>query len=130
MFAFIKDSIQQRRAPVHFTNDERNLLSVAFKNLVTPKRTTWRTILAVEQSGGGQSQQAISQYKAIIEERLHRDCEEIVKLVQASVMPKLQNNGGQVKSHKVVEEYAFFYKMIGDYYRYASEAASWQVSKE
>ena len=55
MFNFLKDSIHQRRAPLHFTSDERNLLSVAFKNLVTPKRTTWRTILAVEQSGGGQS---------------------------------------------------------------------------
>ena len=55
MFNFLKDSIHQRRAPLHFTNDERNLLSVSFKNLVTPKRTTWRTILAVEQSGGGQS---------------------------------------------------------------------------
>jgi hypothetical protein len=61
---------------------------------------------------------------------LHRDCDEIVKLVRESIMPKLQNNNGQAKSHKVVEEYAFFYKMIGDYYRYASEAASSQISKE
>lgn len=89
---------------------------------MTPKRTTWRTILAVEQSGGGQAQQAIAHYKAVIEERLHRDCEEIVKLVQQTIMPKLQNSSN--KSHKVYEEYAFFYKMIGDYYRYASEAAS------
>jgi len=26
------------------------MLSVAFKNLVTPRRTTWRTITAIEQS--------------------------------------------------------------------------------
>jgi hypothetical protein len=47
-------------------------------------------------------------------------------------MPKLSNNNnhGQIKSVKGVEEYAFFYKMIGDYYRYASEAASSQASKE
>jgi hypothetical protein len=81
MLNFLKQSILQRRAPIHFTADERNLFSVAFKNLVTPKRTTWRTILAVEQSGGGQAQQAIAHYKAVIEERLHKDCEEIVKLV-------------------------------------------------
>ena len=49
MFRFLKDGIVKRQ-PKHFTPDERNLLSVAFKNLVTTKRTTWRTILAVEQS--------------------------------------------------------------------------------
>lgn len=38
-------------------------------------------------------------------------------------MPKLQNIQSN-KNAKVYEEYAFFYKMIGDYYRYASEAAS------
>ena len=47
MFDFLKTFIRNRS---HFTPDERNLLSVAFKNLVTPKRTTWRTIMAVEQS--------------------------------------------------------------------------------
>ena len=47
MFEFLKQFLQTK---AHFTPDERNLLSVAFKNLVTPKRTTWRTILAVENS--------------------------------------------------------------------------------
>ena len=47
MFDFLKTFIRNRS---HFSPDERNLLSVAFKNLVTPKRTTWRTIMAVEQS--------------------------------------------------------------------------------
>jgi len=28
--------------------DERNLLSVAFKNLISSKRTAWRTISAIE----------------------------------------------------------------------------------
>ena len=45
MFNFLKQFSQARS---HFTPDERNLMSVAFKNLVTPKRTTWRTIIAVE----------------------------------------------------------------------------------
>ena len=46
MFDFLKNFLQSKS---HFTPDERNLFSVAFKNLVTPKRTTWRTIMAVEQ---------------------------------------------------------------------------------
>jgi 14-3-3 protein epsilon len=53
MFDFLKDGVVKQRKKGHFTPDERNLLSVSFKNLVTPKRTTWRTILAVEQSTQG-----------------------------------------------------------------------------
>lgn len=99
-------------------------MSVAFKNLVTPRRTTWRTILAVEQSGASQSQLAsIAKYKAVIEERLHKDCEEIVQLVSKTIIPRLD-------SKVSVEERAFFWKMIGDYFRYASEASSSQASKE
>jgi hypothetical protein len=45
MFSFLKEAIKSRS---HFNPEERNMLSVAFKNLVTPKRTTWRTIMAVE----------------------------------------------------------------------------------
>ena len=45
MFDYLSKVMQSRN---HFTPEERNLISVAFKNLVTPKRTTWRTIMAVE----------------------------------------------------------------------------------
>jgi 14-3-3 protein epsilon len=48
MFAFLRDKVIPLRRDGHFTPDERTLFSVAFKNLVTPKRTTWRTIIAVE----------------------------------------------------------------------------------
>ena len=48
MFSFLKDGFVNSKRDGHFTQDERNLMSIAFKNLVTPKRTTWRTILAVE----------------------------------------------------------------------------------
>ncbi len=45
MFEFLKPLLKSRS---HFSPEERNIISVAFKNLVTPKRTTWRTINAVE----------------------------------------------------------------------------------
>ena len=45
VFNFLTPILQKRD---HFTNEERQMLSVAFKNLITPRRTTWRTIVAVE----------------------------------------------------------------------------------
>lgn len=73
MFDYLKQFLHSKS---HFTPDERNLLSVAFKNLVTPKRTTWRTILAVEtsQQTEGSTKEAIAAYKGVIEERLHKNC--------------------------------------------------------
>ena len=48
MFNFLREGMIKGRKDGHFTPDERNLMSVCFKHLVTAKRTTWRTIIAVE----------------------------------------------------------------------------------
>ena len=46
MVEFLKAVLDQKGADL--TADERNLLSVAFKNLISSKRTAWRTISAIE----------------------------------------------------------------------------------
>ena len=129
MFDYLKQFVTKK---AHFTPDERNLMSVAFKNLVTPKRTTWRTITAVEQSQqpGKTTQKAIDSYKAVIEERLHKNCEDVVELMRNVVIPKVEKFLEREKSSQAFEERAFFYKMIGDYYRYGSEAISSKASHE
>jgi 14-3-3 protein epsilon len=48
MVDFLKPVLDQKGADL--TSDERNLLSVAFKNLISSKRTAWRTITAIEQN--------------------------------------------------------------------------------
>jgi len=48
MVEFLKDVIKEKDSD--FTNEERNLLSVGFKNLIGGKRTALRTISAIEQN--------------------------------------------------------------------------------
>ena len=48
MVDFLKPVLDQKGGDI--TSDERNLLSVAFKNLISSKRTAWRTISAIEQN--------------------------------------------------------------------------------
>jgi 14-3-3 protein epsilon len=48
MVDFLKPVLDQKGADL--TSDERTLLSVAFKNLISSKRTAWRTITAIEQN--------------------------------------------------------------------------------
>jgi hypothetical protein len=96
------------------SSDERNLLSVAFKNLISSKRTAWRTISAIEQNPKyTKFGEGLSAYKKKIEEGLYKDCELIIDLIKSKVLTK----AGEEESK------AFFIKMVGDYYRYIAETA-------
>ena len=96
------------------SSDERNLLSVAFKNLISSKRAACRTIAAIEQNPKySKFSEHLAKYKTGIEDQLTADCEKIIGMIQTHVLAKECD----------CEPKAFFVKMIGDYYRYISENA-------
>ena len=96
------------------TSDERNLLSVAFKNLISSKRAACRTIAAIEQNPKyAKFSDALATYKAGIEVKLQEDCQRIIDMINNKVLAK--SCDGEPK--------AFFIKMVGDYYRYIAENA-------
>ena len=96
------------------SSDERNLLSVAFKNLISSKRAACRTIAAIEQNPKyAKFAEALATYKSGIEDQLTADCEKIIEMIQSKVLAKTCDG----------EPKAFFVKMVGDYYRYISENA-------
>ena len=101
--------------------DERNLLSVAFKNLISSKRAACRTIAAIEQNPKySKFGEALSAYKAEIEFKLIEDCKMIIKMI----------NEKALKDGCSGEPRAFFVKMVGDYYRYISENAKGEQLEE
>ena len=94
------------------TSDERKLLSVAFKNLISSKRAACRTIVAIEQNSKiSKYKTSLAAYKESIESKLIDDCQYIIDLINTKVLAK--NCSGESK--------AFFTKMVGDYYRYIAE---------
>ena len=97
-----------------FTTEERNLLSVGFKNQIGSKRTAIRTISAIEQNPKyTKFGEGLKAYKTKIEQELFNQCISIVDIVKQECM----------KVASTDETKAFFYKMIGDYYRYVAECA-------
>jgi 14-3-3 protein epsilon len=97
-----------------FTTEERNLLSVGFKNQIGSKRTAIRTISAIEQNPKySKFNEALAVYKKKIEQELYKQCISIVDIVKSSCMAVASS----------AETKAFFFKMIGDYYRYVAECA-------
>jgi len=90
--------------------DERNLLSVAYKNVVGAKRASWRTL-----SGGfdDADEELLKKYKAIVEDELEAICKEVLGLLTEHLCKNVEGNGDETE--------VFYLKMCGDYYRYLSE---------
>ncbi len=96
------------------SSDERNLLSVAFKNLISSKRAACRTIAAIEQNPKYTKYAgALATYKNQIEDKLTADCQRVIDMINQKVLAKSCDG----------ESKAFFIKMVGDYYRYIAENA-------
>lgn len=113
MVDFLKEVINAKDSD--FTTEERNLLSVGFKNLIGSKRTALRTIAAIEQNPKySKFADALGAYKKKIEGELFDQCIHIVNVVKDKCMKVASNN----------ESKAFFLKMVGDYYRYVAESAT------
>merc|ERR1712038_703182 len=112
MVQFLSNVLDDKGADV--SSDERNLLSVAFKNLISSKRAACRTIAAIEQNPKySKFSDALSNYKQSIETKLQADCQRIVDMINKHVLQ--ESCDGEPK--------AFFVKMVGDYYRYIAENA-------
>ena len=111
MFNFVKMALIEKGSDVSV--DERNLLSVACKNLVNSKRTAMKTVIAVETNPKYQDfMPSLQEYKQKMEQMIQSDCQMIIDLVTENV---LANASAKEESR------AFFAKMAGDYYRYKSE---------
>ncbi|KZT13089.1 14-3-3-like protein [Laetiporus sulphureus 93-53] len=123
------DVIAQIKSIVHSTNaqltsDERNLLSIAYKNITASFRTSWRTIDTLQRNtvhhSTWQQRQLMQRQKERIEQDLIDTCKDVVELLERFLIPAA--NPG--------EEKVFYCKMRGDYYRYLAEMSRSQTHEQ
>lgn len=72
------------------TSDERNLLSVAYKNSVSARRAAWRTISAIqnkEEYKGSRHIDLIKGYRTKIEKELEDICNDVLSLLSDQLIP-------------------------------------------
>jgi len=97
--------------------EERNLLSVAYKNVIGARRASWRIVSSIEQkeeSKGNEGQVSlIKEYRQKIEAELAKICEDILEVLDQHLIPSAQSGESKV----------FYHKMKGDYHRYLAEFA-------
>lgn len=103
------------------SNEERNLLSVAYKNVVGARRSSWRVISSIEAKteGSKPKQEMAKQYREKVEEELREICNDVLTLLDTHLISK----------GKPAESQVFYLKMKGDYYRYLAEVNN-QGNKE
>merc|ERR1719213_492100 len=95
--------------------EERNLLSVAYKNAVGSRRAAWRIITSVEQKektkGNDENAKYAKEYCSKVEAELQKICDTILGLPDKNLIPKATTGESKV----------FYQKMKADYYRYIAE---------
>ncbi|XP_062865346.1 14-3-3 protein zeta/delta [Trichomycterus rosablanca] len=97
------------------TDEERNLLSVAYKNVVGARRSSWRVISSIEQkTEGSDKQQMAKEYREKIEGELQSICKDVLYLLDKFL----------IRTTFPAESQVFYLKMKGDYYRYLAEVAT------
>jgi len=105
--------------PRELSVEERNLLSVAYKNVIGSRRASWRVVSSIEQKNEDHID-LVTSYKSKIEQELTDICAEILRIIDESLIPNSSSEEGKV----------FYYKMKGDYYRYLAEFQSDPQRKE
>jgi 14-3-3 protein epsilon len=109
---------------VELTVEERNLLSVAYKNVIGARRASWRIVSSIEQkeeSKGNESHVTrIKEYRAKIEAELANICTDILGVLDEHLIPTAKHGESKV----------FYYKMKGDYHRYLAEFVGGAQRKE
>ncbi|XP_057792372.1 14-3-3 protein 9 isoform X1 [Salvia miltiorrhiza] len=100
---------------VELTIEERNLLSVGYKNVIGSRRASWRILSSIEQKeesrGNEQNAKRIKEYRQKVELELTNICNDIMTVIDEHLIP----------SCTAGESTVFYYKMKGDYYRYLAE---------
>lgn len=109
--------------------DERNLFSVAYKNCISHRRTSWRMLKAAEdkllncqpeERDGTISVNCLNSYRLAVEKEICDLCNELLHLVDEYCLPFCSS----------AESKTFYFKMRGDYHRYLAEVSGKAEDKE
>ena len=114
MVQFLEDMVKTRDKDL--SSDERNLLSIAYKNSITSLRTALRTIMAYESKEKKKENSNflpyIQEYKKKVESELVKACERVLQSIDGNLLSKASDSEAKV----------FYIKMKGDYNRYIAES--------
>ncbi|EXB91535.1 14-3-3-like protein B [Morus notabilis] len=115
MVQFMQKLVVGSTPASELTVEERNLLSVAYKNVIGSLRAAWRIVSSIEQKEEGRKNDdhvvLVRDYRSKVESELSDVCASILSLLDSHLIP----------SASAAESKVFYLKMKGDYHRYLAE---------
>jgi len=107
------------------TVDERNLFSVAYKNVIGARRAAWRIISSIEAKEVERNENEakvhkVKEYREKIEAELTNICNDVLNVLDNHLIPSATSSESKV----------FYLKMKGDYLRYMAEFSTGDVRKD
>jgi len=113
--------------------EERNMLSVAYKNVVGQRRASWRTLDNDLKTKNGKVE-LLKEYKKVVETELNEKCKEVLNLLDNHLLLNQKDRKALQEKEEYkedeVETQVFYLKMSGDYYRYLAEFNETQETKD
>ena len=118
MLNHVKGLAQKSTPAKPLTEEERTLLSIAFKNCVGVRRTGWRNVCKIERMERSDNfkrkADLAREFKKTIENEMIVICKDLLNLLDKKLLVKNMED----------ETAVFFYKMKGDYSRYIAEVST------
>nr|GMD93963.1 14-3-3 protein 10 [Ipomoea batatas] len=115
MVQFMDKLVLGSTPAAELTVEERNLLSVAYKNVIGSLRAAWRIVSSIEQKEESRKNEEhvslVKDYRGKVENELSQVCAGILKLLESNLVPSASSSESKV----------FYLKMKGDYHRYLAE---------
>ena len=122
MIEILEEMIKLKKEEINC--DERNLISIAYKNYINEIRNSIKIILSYEkkeiQDKNSLYLNYIKEYKEKIIKELEKECVKVCDNIQNLIFPKIENRETKV----------FFGKMKGDYYRYIAENTEGEIKNK
>lgn len=117
MVDYMREVVEDKEI-LELSVEERNLLSVAYKNVIGSRRASWRVLSSIEQreeqkndANSPKKVEIMKKFRQQVEKEMRKICDEVVEILSKYLIPQATTAEAKV----------FFEKMKGDYYRYQAE---------
>merc|ERR1712017_11724 len=112
------------------TVEERNLLSGGYKNMMSVRRTAWRTVQQYHEKNTEDGKSECAAFDDAYSGHISQEVFKLIDEVRDEIVERYVNGANKCQGEDDPEVIVFFKKMEGDYNRYGAEITENQPAKK
>merc|ERR1711985_171468 len=110
--------------------EERNLISVGYKNMMSVRRTAWRTVQQYHEKNTEDGKSECAAFDDAYSGHISQEVFKLIDEVRDEIVERYVNGANKCQGEDDPEVIVFFKKMEGDYNRYGAEITENQPAKK